>query len=308
MMVQMGRGERKNAIPCATQSAFFRVPRPVEALLRERAVPVDALREGSCVRGCDATLGNGLGAEGRCPKWASLVGGRAFSTLQARLESLLGQRGKAPPAQQFGGPSHSWMAPAVLRVRPGGCFALTPSLVSAPSAEDGGNGKQPRRGALAANGWNVALAMGAGAALLLACTTVRLCGNDKHDVRRFGSARRWSFILDARHEGSTAIDATLGNGHDAERGRALVGETGRCSTCKKRPWSARASAADRGLLSRASSSAPGTSAWRSCWPGADAIVFNLGWLPGAQHAVTHAWKRRSPPSRRRWNCSPPAAC
>ena len=37
-----------------------------------------------------------------------------------------------------------------------------------PSAEDGGNGKQPRRGALAANGWNVALAMGAGAALLLA--------------------------------------------------------------------------------------------------------------------------------------------
>ena len=30
----------------------------------------------------------------------------------------------------------------------------------------------------------------------------------------FGSARRWAerFILDALHEGSTAIDATLGNG------------------------------------------------------------------------------------------------
>ena len=44
----------------------------------------------------------------------------------------------------------------------------------------------------------------------------------------FGSARRWAerFILDALHEGSTAIDATLGNGYDAERLCALVGETG----------------------------------------------------------------------------------
>ena len=102
---------------------------------------------------------------------------RAFSTLQTRLESLLGQRGKAPPAQQFGGPSHSWMEytwemPS-LRVRHilDGRFALTESIsirFGSPSAEDGGNGKQPRRGALAANGWNVALAVGVGAALLLA--------------------------------------------------------------------------------------------------------------------------------------------
>lgn len=102
---------------------------------------------------------------------------RAFSTLQTRLESLLGQRGKAPPAQQFGGPSHSWMEytwemPS-LRVRHilDGRFVLTESIsicFGPPSATDAGAGKQPRRGALAANGWNVALAVGAGAALLLA--------------------------------------------------------------------------------------------------------------------------------------------
>ena len=41
-----------------------------------------------------------------------------------------------------------------------GRFALTESIsirFGSPSVEDGGNGKQPRRGALAANGWNVAL-------------------------------------------------------------------------------------------------------------------------------------------------------
>lgn len=45
----------------------------------------------------------------------------------------------------------------------------------------------------------------------------------------FGSARRWAerFIVDALYPGATAVDATLGNGYDAERLCALVGETGR---------------------------------------------------------------------------------
>ena len=120
---------------------------------------------------CDGTLSEAGIAARTGPEEA----GRAFSTLQARLEVLLGRRGKAPLAQQFGGPSHSWMEytwemPS-LRVRHilDGRFALTESIsirFGSPSAEDGGNGKQPRRGALAANGWNVALAVGVGAALL----------------------------------------------------------------------------------------------------------------------------------------------
>ena len=72
----------------------------------------------------------------------------------------------------------------------------------------------------------------------------------------FGSARRWAerFILDALHEGSTAIDATLGNGHDAERLCALVGETGHVfgfDVQKEAVERTRQRLADRGLLSRA---------------------------------------------------------
>ena len=108
----------------------------------------------------------------------------------------------------------------------------------------------------------------------------------------FGSARRWAerFILDALHEGSTAIDATLGNGYDAERLCALVGGTGRVygfDVQKKgrgahapAPCRPRAAFPRHALLRRPRAHgelAP---------PGADAIVFNLGWLPGAQHAVT----------------------
>ena len=165
-------------------------PRPrVEALLRERAVPVEVREtERLLLRSrmlgapllCDVGLGfrdGTLSEVGIAARTGPEEAERAFSTLQARLESLLGQRGKAPPAQQFGYPSHSWREytwemPS-LRVRHilDGRFALTESIsirFGPPSAEDGGAAKQPRRGALAANGWNVALAVGVGAALLLA--------------------------------------------------------------------------------------------------------------------------------------------
>ena len=85
----------------------------------------------------------------------------------------------------------------------------------------------------------------------------------------FGSARRWAerFILDALHEGGVAVDATLGNGYDAERLCALVGETGRVYG-----FDIQAQAVER-----MAEFVP---------PGVDAVVFNLGWLPGAEHAVT----------------------
>ena len=108
----------------------------------------------------------------------------------------------------------------------------------------------------------------------------------------FGSARRWAerFILDALHEGSTAIDATLGNGHDAERLCALVGETGHVfgfDVQKEAVERTRQRLADQGLLSRATLFCAGHERMAELAPpGADAIVFNLGWLPGAQHAVT----------------------
>lgn len=157
---------------CASGAVPVEVRETERLLLRSRMLGAPLL--------CDVGLGfrdGTLSEVGIAARTGPEEAERAFSTLQARLESLLGQRGKAPLAQQFGGPSHSWREytwemPS-LRVRHilDGRFALTESIsirFGSPSAEDGGNGKQPRRGALAANGWNVALAMGAGAALLLA--------------------------------------------------------------------------------------------------------------------------------------------
>ena len=103
----------------------------------------------------------------------------------------------------------------------------------------------------------------------------------------FGSARRWAerFILDALREGSTAIDATLGNGHDAERLCALVGETGHVfgfDVQKEAVERTRQRLAGQGLLSRATLFCAGHERMAELAPpGADAIVFNLGWLPGA---------------------------
>lgn len=108
----------------------------------------------------------------------------------------------------------------------------------------------------------------------------------------FGSARRWAerFILDALHEGGVAVDATLGNGYDAERLCALVGETGRVYGFDIQAQAVertRQRLADRGLLARARLICAGHERMAEFVPpGVDAVVFNLGWLPGAEHAVT----------------------
>ena len=130
----------------------------------------------------------------------------------------------------------------------------------------------------------------------------------------FGSARRWAerFILDALREGSTAIDATLGNGHDAERLCALVGETGHVfgfDVQKEAVERTRQRLADRGLLSRATLFCAGHE--RMAELARRARTPSSSTSAGCRARNTpslHAWKRRSPPSRRRWSCSPPAAC
>ena len=83
----------------------------VEALLRERAVPVEVREtERLLLRSrmlgapllCDVGLGfrdGTLSEVGIAASTGPEEAERAFSTLQARLESLLGQRGKAPLAQ-----------------------------------------------------------------------------------------------------------------------------------------------------------------------------------------------------------------
>ena len=109
----------------------------------------------------------------------------------------------------------------------------------------------------------------------------------------FRSARFWAaeIIEKALYEGACAVDATLGNGHDTQWLSQLVGENGRVYG-----FDVQAEAVERtqarleqaGLAGRAQLILDGHQNMLSNVPeeSADAIVFNLGWLPGAAHGVT----------------------
>ena len=109
----------------------------------------------------------------------------------------------------------------------------------------------------------------------------------------FRSARFWAaeLIERALYPGATAVDATLGNGHDALWLCGLVGETGRVygfDVQREAVERSRARLAEAGVESRATLILDGhqnMGAYVSpeC---ADVVMFNLGWLPGAAHGVT----------------------
>lgn len=108
----------------------------------------------------------------------------------------------------------------------------------------------------------------------------------------FRSARFWAreMIEGAMFEGARAIDATMGNGHDTQWLCELAGETGHVyafdvqqeavnHTCERLE--------DSRLLQRASLFCVGHERMQEYVPEqVDAVVFNLGWLPGAEHGVT----------------------
>ena len=112
-------------------------------------------------------------------------------------------------------------------------------------------------------------------------------GND------FRSARFWAaeIIEKALYEGAVAVDATLGNGHDALWLCNLVGETGRVygfDVQKEAVERSRQRLAEAGMEDRACLILDGHQNMRDyILPAhADAVMFNLGWLPGAEHGVT----------------------
>ena len=109
----------------------------------------------------------------------------------------------------------------------------------------------------------------------------------------FRSARFWAaeLIEGALYEGACAVDATLGNGHDALWLCGLVGETGRVygfDVQAEAVERSRARLAGAGVEERADLILDGhQNMLNYIRPGsADAIMFNLGWLPGAAHGVT----------------------
>ena len=94
----------------------------------------------------------------------------------------------------------------------------------------------------------------------------------------------------AMFDGARAIDATMGNGHDTQWLCELAGENGRVYA-----FDVQEEAVERtherlrsaGLEERAVLFCAGHERMEKYVPEhVDAIVFNLGWLPGAEHGVT----------------------
>ena len=109
----------------------------------------------------------------------------------------------------------------------------------------------------------------------------------------FRSARFWAaeLIEGALYEGACAVDATLGNGHDALWLCSLVGQTGRVfgfDVQAEAVERSRGRLAEAGVEDRANLILDGHQNMRNYLEAgsADVVMFNLGWLPGAAHGVT----------------------
>ena len=109
----------------------------------------------------------------------------------------------------------------------------------------------------------------------------------------FRSARFWAaeLIEGALHEGAQAVDATLGNGHDALWLCSLVGESGRVygfDVQAEAVQRSRARLQEAGMEERAQLILDGHQNMENYIEpqSADVVMFNLGWLPGAAHGVT----------------------
>lgn len=94
--------------------------------------------------------------------------------------------------------------------------------------------------------------------------------------------------------GDTAVDATLGNGHDTQLLCELVGESGRVYGFDIQPQAVentRARLAQAGLLARAELHCAGHERMAEYVKApVQAVMFNLGWLPGGDKGITTQWE------------------
>ena len=108
----------------------------------------------------------------------------------------------------------------------------------------------------------------------------------------FRSARFWAaeLIEPALYDGARAVDATMGNGQDTLWLCRRVGEAGRVYAFDVQPEAVartRQRLEDAGVAQRAELNCLGHERMAEAVPGpVDVVMFNLGWLPGAAHAVT----------------------
>ncbi len=94
--------------------------------------------------------------------------------------------------------------------------------------------------------------------------------------------------------GDTAVDATMGNGHDTLTLCRLVGPVGRVYAFDVQAAAVertRERLRDAGMLERATLFCIGHERMtEEVKTPVTAVVFNLGWLPGGDHAVTTRWE------------------
>ena len=108
----------------------------------------------------------------------------------------------------------------------------------------------------------------------------------------FRSARFWAaeMMEAALFPGAKAVDATMGNGRDTLWLCQRVGPEGRVYAFDVQPEAVertRLRLQGEGLLDRATLFCRGHQHMADAVPEpVDAVMFNLGWLPGAVHAVT----------------------
>lgn len=108
----------------------------------------------------------------------------------------------------------------------------------------------------------------------------------------FRSARFWAkeIIENALFPGACAIDATMGNGYDTLWLCELVGENGKVYAFDVQQEAVSRTAeriTENGFSDRAELFCLGHEHMAEViTEEADAIVFNLGWLPGAEHGLT----------------------
>lgn len=110
-------------------------------------------------------------------------------------------------------------------------------------------------------------------------------------LANLGGAREWAraFIEANVEEGAKVIDATMGNGYDTEWLAKLVGETGKVYAFDVQPEAVentKKRLEEENLLSRATLYLKGhENIGLTVRSMVDAVVFNLGWLPGFEKSI-----------------------
>lgn len=109
-------------------------------------------------------------------------------------------------------------------------------------------------------------------------------------ILRNARALAEGYLRASLREGDLAVDATMGNGGDTLRLCELVGERGHVTAFDVQPQALRCTRArleEAGFAARASLILDGHEHMeRYVSAPVQAVCFNLGWLPGGDHAVT----------------------